>query len=341
MNGSFGIRAMSLVRKTDLFVTRHLTDTPTRNLPSWVPDLASREYFGLSTNGGGFNPDEKLLCFNIMSKPSGQPFHINGGNLSVRGHRIGRIVQEAEVFPNKIELETCINFALTLTSVLRQLPHSYPHTNQTPFEALVQSFRLGEGHGTSPIDTAFIESYLITAIKLYIWNRSSHWNESIDNFFDTLNASPKRDVWSIAGLSDKFPNSEEMQWTLKRLRAEWLLTIIPPSIEEAINTVTNQCKSLRREYGDRLSATKVFFVETARSDPEEEQLKLLGIGPDVLRDGHDVYAFSGSEWPVIVRENGAGNVSAFIGEAYLHGVMHGELFQGSDSSPRWEDIVLG
>jgi hypothetical protein len=52
----------------------------------------------------------------------------------------------------------------------RQLPHSYPHTKQTPFEALVQSFRLGEEYGTTPFDTAFIESYLITVIKLYIWN---------------------------------------------------------------------------------------------------------------------------------------------------------------------------
>jgi hypothetical protein len=108
-----------------------------------------------------------------------------------------------------------------------------------------------------------------------------------------------------------------------------------------MNTVMNQCKSLRREYGDRLSATKVFSVKPARSDPDEEPLKLLGIGPDVLRDVHDVYVFSGSEWPVIFRMNWAGNVSVFIGEAYLHGVVHGELFQGSESSTRWEDIVLG
>ena len=66
MEGHFGLRATSLLRKPNNSMVRAPTDNPTPDLPSWVPDLANRDYFGLSMHGGSVGPDMKSQCLNIL-----------------------------------------------------------------------------------------------------------------------------------------------------------------------------------------------------------------------------------------------------------------------------------
>ena len=78
---------------------------------------------------------------------------------------------------------------------------------------------------------------------------------------------------------------------------------------------------------------------------------LLGIGPDTIEGGEEVWAAAGAEWPFILERHPRQEVShyndgeeaapityQFKGEAFAHGIMHGELFESS--APEWQEIIL-
>lgn len=69
--------------------------------------------------------------------------------------------------------------------------------------------------------------------------------------------------------------------------------------------------------------------------------KLLGAGPIDLREGDEVWVLAGLSDPVVLRLNLAKpqhvKTREFIGVAYVHGVMHGEV---TGSSLPKENIVL-
>jgi hypothetical protein len=50
---------------------------------------------------------------------------------------------------------------------------------------------------------------------------------------------------------------------------------------------------------------------------------LLGIGPTHMREGDAVWVLAGANTPVVLRELENGH-HQFLGEAYVHGIMHGE-----------------
>jgi hypothetical protein len=80
-----------------------------------------------------------------------------------------------------------------------------------------------------------------------------------------------------------------------------------------------------------------------------EQGNLLGLGPDTLQAGDFVWVTPGSERPFVFRsrqkhrktakDEGSHRGSTYesLGEPYVHGVMHGELFH--QSALWWQDIV--
>lgn len=65
------------------------------------------------------------------------------------------------------------------------------------------------------------------------------------------------------------------------------------------------------------------------------QCNLLAVVPTSSRSGDGIWAIPGLQTPFVLRRCGASGFQ-FVGEAYVHGVMHGEL---SDSMT-FEDIVL-
>lgn len=63
----------------------------------------------------------------------------------------------------------------------------------------------------------------------------------------------------------------------------------------------------------------------------------LGTGAQDLRPGDSIYVLPGANIPFALRELENGHF-ALVGEAYVHGIMHGELV-GSEGW-KLEDIVL-
>ncbi|UKZ48411.1 hypothetical protein TrVGV298_002634 [Trichoderma virens] len=121
---------------------------------------------------------------------------------------------------------------------------------------------------------------------------------------------------------------------------------------------------LDEEYSSRLCAY------SGASDQQEAIKVLLGLGPEMMRKDDEIWAIQGSEWPFLLRplyideerrlpvmempfdENTSGwrsqtvesahpiKVYELIGEVYVHGIMHGELFDDRQDLSNFEEIVI-
>ncbi|KAL7904832.1 heterokaryon incompatibility domain-containing protein [Trichoderma velutinum] len=106
------------------------------------------------------------------------------------------------------------------------------------------------------------------------------------------------------------------------------------------------------------------------SDDQNETKMLLGLGPEMMRKEDEIWAIQGSEWPFLLRpmymdeerkwpvmdmtfeEKKGGwrsqaeksprpiKVYELIGEVYVHGIMHGELFNHGHDISEFEEIVI-
>jgi len=54
----------------------------------------------------------------------------------------------------------------------------------------------------------------------------------------------------------------------------------------------------------------------------------LGMGPISSQVGDEIWVLKGSRAPFILRRKGTGQYQ-LIGEAYVHGIMHGEAVEGN------------
>jgi Heterokaryon incompatibility protein (HET) len=343
MKGNYGIRAISLIRQSTEFVVRQPTDVRTEGLPSWVPDLANRDWFGLSTNGGLKPLGAEHSCQNILGPHHAAggrpPPSVNGSALHLHAHRIGKIIKSSHMFPNEITMEKCSNFPLSLIPLLNQLPPVYPGTNQTLIEALLYILRLDSNFSTSvyapkPSNTTAFERYLTQALHFVIWGKSSPpQNQSVEQTMFWLALDACHTTWAVPGLTRDFTTPDAL---------------------------VASCRAFHRAFGARVAATKLFLVQLdddsspaplqAQQQPLAKTL-LLGLGPDILDAGDEVWAAAGAEWPFIFCPHARGDEDVyrdedgvaldsfhFMGEAYVHGIMHGELFE--NRAPEWREVVL-
>ena len=371
MEGRFGVRALSIVRPSgEVTPNRVRTD----GLPSWVPDLANRNYFGLSTNGGLGFMETKQVCQNVV----GQRFaaskcqrpSVNGTALYVHAHKIGKIQKCSRVLPNNLEMLQCSNFVLSLIPLLNQLPAAYRRTNHTPVEALFHTLRLDidpstEEHASGGFDQAALERFLVQALYGFIWSKSlSPHNQSVEQTLSWLIHGPGHKPWEIAGLTRDFPLPSALASRAESHQLRWLLRKdnITEDIEENIIALGASCTAFRREFGARVAATKVFLIQLDDDSQVDASrasqifpgpTRLLGIGPSNIEGGEEVWAAAGAEWPIILGrhqhqrqvlypytngEQGPWNTYQFKGEAFVHGIMHGERFE--NSAPHWQQIIL-
>ncbi|KAK4444184.1 HET-domain-containing protein [Podospora aff. communis PSN243] len=56
----------------------------------------------------------------------------------------------------------------------------------------------------------------------------------------------------------------------------------------------------------------------------------MGLGPPNTEEGDEVWVLSGGNVPFILRPHGE-NTLSFVGDAYVHGIMHGEATEGEDT----------
>ena len=66
-----------------------------------------------------------------------------------------------------------------------------------------------------------------------------------------------------------------------------------------------------------------------------------GLGPVVMKPGDECYILYGARVPFVLRPTGEHGPVRLMGEAYVHGIMHGELFTNSDVDRTWNNLEIG
>ena len=286
----------------------------------------------------------------------------------MRAHHIGRIVKSSNVFPSEVKADKCGNFPLGLIPLLNDLPLAYPGTYQTPVEALLHTLRLDNNPSTSPYApkppsvTAF-ERYLTQVLQFFIWSRSyPPHNQSVEQTMSWIIQNASRNAWTIPGLTQGFITPNALTSTVSRCQLGWLLASnsITDDVVETVRALDGSCRTFHRAFGARISATKLFLVQLddennttrlqAQQKPPTKTL-LLGLGPDSFDIGDEIWAAAGAEWPFIFHpykrrdedvyrdiDGVVLDLSHLVGEAYVHGTMHGELFESRE--PEWQEVVL-
>ena len=372
MEGRLGVRAISIVRRSANLAIQTPNNVRTEGLPSWVPDLANRNCFGLSTNGGLRFMETRQVCQNILGQYSTasryQLLPVNGMALHVHAHSIGKIQRCSRVLPNELGIPQCANFVLSLVPLLNKMPVPYQATNHTPIEALLHTLRLDIDPSTRKyarkvFDQAAFERYLVQALYCFVWSKSlSPHNQSVKQTMSWFTHGPGHNPWEIAGLTRDFPLPNALASRAESHQLHWLLRRgnISEDIKEVTIALGDSCTAFRRAFGARVAATKLFLIQLdddnhvdssrARQQSPGPTL-LLGIGPDNIEGEEEVWAAAGAEWPFMLErhlrqesnhlkdgEEEALKIYQFKGEAFVHGIMHGELFE--NRAPEWQQIVL-
>lgn len=379
MKGRFGIRAISIVRRTADFAIQHPNNVKTEGLPSWVPDLANRNCGGLSTHGSLDFMEAQHLCQKILGQHSAgnryRSLTVTGSALHIHAHSIGKIQGCSQVVPNQRELLQCSNFPLSLVHLLIQLSETYQRANLTPIEALLHTLRLDIDPSTTKyarkaFGQAAFERYLVQALQILVWNKSMKPNvQSVKQTMSWLTHSPSHNPWKIAGLTRDFPTPNTLASSLERHQLSWLLQkgdSMSEDIQKAVSDLIDSCTAFRKAFSARAEGTKLFLVQLDDGDYEvssgssassrahqrlPDSRLLLGIGPDSIEGGDEVWAAAGTEWPFIIKrhprheavhhkdgESMTPITYQFKGEAFVHGIMHGELFESR--APEWQPIIL-
>ncbi|KAI4220506.1 MAG: hypothetical protein LQ349_008072, partial [Xanthoria aureola] len=243
MEGTFGIRAIAIVRQTADFYIQHPHSVRTEGLPSWVPDLANRNAFGLSTNGGLRHREAKHNWQDSQDQSS-----VSKRNGSIK----------------------CDNFLLSLIPLLMRLPEAYPRTHHTPIEALLHILRVDVDpstlrHTGQAFDQAAVERFLVQVLQLFVWSRSlPPSNQNGDQTISWLTHGPGHNPWMIAGLTWDFPTPRTLASRAASHQLGWVLRkgeSISEDIEEIVRAGGSSCQAMRRAFGARIEATKLFILQ--------------------------------------------------------------------------------
>lgn len=140
------------------------------------------------------------------------------------------------------------------------------------------------------------------------------------------NAANKSGDWRFLPTSDEIPDQDELtgaSWQWCKYHGD-----------------TSTCATLDDESNVRLQIVKsyrkrcLFRTRAGR----------LGLGPQPVRSGDEVWLVAGSRTPYLLRKRGQDNEDAkhtygFLGEAYVHGVMYGGATVGK-AKEDWVRIHL-
>ncbi|KAK0715346.1 heterokaryon incompatibility protein-domain-containing protein [Lasiosphaeris hirsuta] len=288
-----------------------------KGLPSWVPDLTVSEFgwpigafdttFSAGVAKGGSSPAPVVTGYN---------------ELELRGFRAA-VVNKVYARPLRFSPELCI----TALEILASLPEVYPYVlgGQDKVAALVHCMTCMEASNPfrgTPEETAKL------ARDFGVW----------------LLAGLAR-LWAACRLGAEDEAVTSM-WRAERARAAGLLASLGsypliPSVGEVEEHAATLSASTVRDGGG------VAEMTTPRSFKDQIQRLLeyrrvfvgtdgwLGVCREDCKEGDEVWILDRGAVPYSLRPAG-GEYYEFLGEAYLHGAMHGELLGQKEFETGWK-----
>ena len=350
MHGSPGIRAIALIQPGPEHEFQDRQGDRSYTLPSWIPNLADRDRLPLS-NGGA-------MTMHIPSRPNAsvfgnrsivQRFSQHGHSLHVHGMRIGNITRRMPLlFPYTPEPSACLNYMANLQNIVRELPERHSTTGESPIAVLLSVFAVGDdlgGRNRSAFPIWKLEKLLADMTVFTLWVHMSETANkfmSVDELLITREASAATIdiVRSVPGLPPDFLSRELVNlrrpenvflWGTWQNDLEFVFRHYKHTAVHAMYDASQTCYELIQRF-ERVKGSRLFAIQGSALESLQDQARLLGIGPDMADHGDEVWAVQGSEWPFVLRRNRTTGTYRFLGEAYVHGIMRGELFE--------EDLTL-
>ena len=226
--------------------------------------------------------------------------------------------------------------------------------------------------------TSDLERFLTSAMEARIWLEVAYGNKSA-TVDEVLSQEPLfRDLQLVHGVSATKLSAAVARWRSPQRILAWHSPDEDTRIVDGAMALMESCKELISAYGQAkgqrivsVQMDEIWPRETDGDGPRrrEHHERLMGMASDAVEDGDEVWAIQGSEWPFVLRrytDEDDGNpvtttdaetksqrwswhrkatqvpVYQFLGEAYVHGVMHGQLYQHSefDAERDTDELIL-
>lgn len=402
MHGSVGIRAITLIQRTESTRTWKM-QTPGNpwkpsegELPSWVPNLADRGPVSLSIRNI-FTPNDKSIyppsLFPHPRLNTTQRFHILGDDLHAFGRRLGQVVRRSEPFPSRYDHESCGAFWISVSKVLNIMPVRHYSTNTNSTEELDVTLGLGwhKFDGGLQDDT----KQLCLSIEHFIAHTMSElvchhmYNSEYKPTDELLAVDPViRSAFDVPGISSEFLLGAIEKWRSPEMGFHWRnltdclqrfgLVDGADDVRSIRNVVI--CAALAtRNHEARgqsvfaLAMNEQYEAPRHQEDPFQSPSMFIGMGSGPLQEGDEIWVLQGSELPFILRPRYTNNdadgvtrvrgkpfharvnpwwwrrarpepervgVYELVGDAYVHGIMDGELFKNVEFEDDAQEIII-
>ncbi|KAK5652629.1 hypothetical protein OQA88_10222 [Cercophora sp. LCS_1] len=290
-----------------------------KSLPSWVPDFSAMHEGGaMSLEAGGSR--SWAACGDQVWNPDGRL--LEDPELGVEGRRIGHVGDVCNPLADK---EYGWNDLLLLSLFVVQ-PQQWSRVQGclSRMDLLARTITRDTFRGASPAPAeALRDQFLVVLI-----------NEDIELvrscFWAIIRMEPDDSNYSLTfvkrrhAIIEKYLTQDNGVYYGNRRRPVTEAKIVEEQMPE-LRTVDSDGQ-MKHSLKDRV----VFCWSDASSGT------FLGLGPADAREGDEIWALGGAKTPVVLRRAGRGRFE-FLGEAYVHGMMHGEALE---RRPDVESIAL-
>ena len=363
LHGHPGLRALSLVQTAPQSGGICFRHNYTAILPSWVPDLANSDRFSLShphsVPYASCTTGASRSVWVSHAHCLKQNFTLDRKCLHVYGRRIGTVQQVSHPFPDTNDPSNCEEIAQSLVKILKHIVMSICNTRQTPLETLALTLDAGLGFSKTPVLHCItpaiktVEAFLIPALAA-----SAQFVSSSSSMHRQIPTRVALTYWIldlIPGIGSNMETTEiavRIHFLLGDFEAPDQLTGTERWRHSMRKAIKQSFRQFLREF-NHVKGHRLFtlLLDNKTSHPickERQNVTLMGLGSRSIELGDEVWALQGSDMPFALRPMRAdseGNqllsecsadtksdekrVFEFVGEAYVHGVMQGELFSGS------------
>jgi hypothetical protein len=297
-------------------------------LPSWCPDFSTvRPNTPLiSLNQFTLDQTYAFAASRFLARDSG-PCLVAGRTLSVSGKPVARLAKAWQATSPVFALDTAFDLpnGEGFFDSCRALEPTYSLTGQDRVEALWRTLLVDCDGILGPsgiVQRPTAETFSL-AFAAFIAFRSA-------GALANLEGEEKDDFLKIIRMrEDDFKSSiVELPTvsTIIKLAEDFENNELPsPSVQAVINSSNPfQLRAAQWVAGRRLFTT-----------PQ----KWLGLGPESLKQDDEVWLLKYADVPFILRPHGESQYT-LIGEAYVHGIMHGELIDAPGGTEGFREIQI-
>jgi hypothetical protein len=311
-------------------------------LPSWVPDWTMKEPSVVIRNKDFDDPNGNTIRWNacadvVWEQPIMQDLPLT---LAVQGKRIG-VIRDVVSFADFKDITPLARVTKHLQNMSKLYPpmdmglksSPYAPKPQTRFEAFWRTLAMDIWDHTCPAPQELGRHFAKTIIYMHMFmpleagfligmeKQVRNW-EVLKALSGVEQGSIEAYAANAAPFAEdpvKLPTKHMPVFTGSMMDGNWgdFKDEVADHIADSITTWRN------------LQSRKPVLV----SDNG-----LLGVGPEIATEGDELWVLAGARVPFVLRTGKEKGVYTLVGEAYVHGIMHGEALREEE---KLEEIIIG